>query len=258
MESCYQPNSRDSVDRFRTLLESLANLTNKYFPAAQAIPYVDESLLIFSSLPDSQRVKILKDTKDYLQTFLTLEIESYDLIDDRQYLWRVLKDRGMRLGSDVMDIVSEGDVIEVYGADGIHLWFNLRLMEICSHSIETVLCQPWHQRYRRSEFIQECCFKEAQRVLSSEESAVLDPQVPAHIVEEIDSTLGLRVLLEHKKLAPIFDRKRKEKVGFIVTSKAQIIGAKGNRSFEDLDSSYVGISDEIVEDIRIIAKRKDS
>jgi hypothetical protein len=244
LESRHPRNAHDYVDEFRKLLESLANLTNKYFPDAKAIPYVDENLLIFSGLPDSQRVKILRDTREYLHTFLTLEGESYDLNDERQYLWRVLKDRGLRLGSDVMDIVSERDVIEVYGADGIQLWFNLRLMEICSHSIETVLCQPWHERYRRSEFIQECCLKEAQRVLESEESAVINPQVPAHIVEEIDSTLGLRVLLEHKKLAPVFNRKSKEKVGFIVTSQAKIIGAKRNEPIGAGDTLYVEVRGE--------------
>lgn len=225
------------IDQFRELLENLALLTNRYFPKANAIPYVDESLPIFSSFSVLKRVQILKDTKEYLSSWLALESESYDLTNDRQYLWRALKDRGMRLGSDVMDIVSGEDIIEVYGIDGIHLWFNLRMMELCSHSIEAVRCLPWYERYKRSEEVDEACHRAAHKVLSFSEPKVIDPQIPIHIAEEINSTQSLKVQLDFKKLAPVYDRVKKEKVGFIITSKAEVIAAQKLVQNPSFDSS---------------------
>ncbi len=219
-------------DEFKSVLHKLAELTNHTFPKAQALPYSNPKLPIYSQLPIQTKIRVLNETKEYLNTWLSLTSENYDLKQEKQFLWRVLQNCGHRLGANSLDMFDSDEIVEVYALNGTHIWYNLRYMEICSHSIEEIRCIPWSQRYKRLPLIDQYCHEIIGTTLTQSSDEYRPCNIPEHTVEEVESSQLLVININFQNIAPIYNLNTNKKSGFIVTSKCDLILA--NRSNEEV------------------------
>ncbi len=207
-------------------MTELACLARKHFPMSNCLPFSDDSLLEFSKLNYIEKTRAMSESRRYLNIWQTLEKEKFNLTDECQFLWRALKEQGFWLGSDSMNLIRENEVVELYSLNGTHLWFNLRYMEICSHTMEQIWSQPWTTRYKRGPEIDEACHRDVEKALVADEPKILACSVPEHVVEEVGSTLLFRIRMQFQRIAPVYSWHSKTKVGFIVTSKCKVLSAK--------------------------------
>lgn len=224
-------------NEFKAAIEKLAELTKRVYPDSNVLAYTDPELPTFTALSSEDQEKVLTGTQVFLNTWMTLEKEKFNLRSEQQFLWRAMQMNDIRLPSDCLDKIKTDEFIEVYDLNGIHLWYNLRYFTICSHTVEDIRCIPWNDRYLRQPIIDQHCFEAIQEAMMLEQPEVINCKVPEHIVDEVESTLLYKLQVTFKKIAPIYKAKSDEKIGFIVTAGCKILEAQ--RSLEEYEKLHL-------------------
>lgn len=145
-----------------------------------------------------------------------------DVADEKALLWRFVRRVGYTPTSDIFDLITDQDYIEVYDNEGLQIYRSLNYFDLVSFTIEDLVTLNWKTDFKRDRTVLlhllEVTLRLATGTLHKTYSCA---KVPTHNVQEM---LGQKYLHELglKYISPL--RSGGKVVAFIATSKARRIG----------------------------------
>lgn len=207
------------IFRFREQTEELSG----YFArnGVNKVPYFSPALTDFRKLNAHEQKSAVQTLGHTLDVFAESELEGADLRDTPQLLWRSLRRLGWTPKSDVFDQIHEDDAVEIYSADHIGLFRNLRCYELLSYSIEQLFSKTWYELVRRDSKITEQLYEAARKFIEGEVRETSDPNIEEHVCFETHSPELLSVWIRFKLFSPLYANGRF--AGLLVTHESKIV-----------------------------------
>ncbi|MEK6774203.1 MAG: hypothetical protein AABY64_09695 [Bdellovibrionota bacterium] len=212
------------IEDFKTTLDKISSILNSL--GVSATSYHTSYLKDYSKLSSHQKKSALRDSQKYLECLTASELVEPATDDDRdtpdlgQSLWFALRHFGLRPTSDLFELLSMNDAVEIYNAEGIQVWRNLKFMEVCSYTLEEIFCYTWQDRYTRSE----AATVQIMDVISKF-STISPKSIKCgikNLLHEKFSVKKLTIDVTHEMLSPVFNSLNAVG-GFVVTSKVKIL-----------------------------------
>jgi hypothetical protein len=146
--------------------------------------------------------------------------EGYEIKDSKSFTWRALNRLGLTPSSDLFNHFQDEDIIEIYSQENVQIFRNFRYFEFCSFSLEELYSREWFHLYQRDESILPKIGEMLARLQTPEGADGFVPEIPDHIVKEIDSDENLVMDYALSWIAPLYTHKRY--AGFILIEGARI------------------------------------
>jgi hypothetical protein len=211
MNRLHKVHSDSSFDRFSSLLDRYADfLIHAGKPVRRATPEKARSL--FSALEASHKTRIISRLEIEITLFEEIIAAGEKLTDSARFVWRYFTKCGGSPSSDIFGKIHEGDVVEIYSTEQIHLFQNLNFFDWVSSTLESIFCEPWFQTTKRDSEAQLLIYAAALRIITGEVRETLDPKVPWHLIEEIDTEMNLKFHLRLKWISPVFKNQQLESI----------------------------------------------
>lgn len=189
--------------RMRELLEAFCALAHKEGYSFQ--PYDPERPLEkFRQLaPEIQRAT-LNAFSNYYQACLQALEEGGDLGDsDFKIFWNILKRLKLRPSSDLFDLLSNQDVIEVYTDSFLQIYRNLRFLELCSYPLDHVFSYQWPELFERNQQLNLELYGLTAEVLAGRRKRSIPVGQESHLVKEVFSSENRTFWVEHNFISPL-------------------------------------------------------
>lgn len=180
-----------------------------------------EGLPYFSRLTEEKKKSVNQSLSFYCELCREQMSEGYTLSDGPSFLWRALGKLGLIPRSDLFQHFDKEAVIEIYSNESVQLFRNLNFFKYCSYSLEELHAKEWWFNYDRDPKITEIIYDYAAKVFSGELKENFIPQVPVHVVKEIDSQDRLVMEVQFGVMGPLFKNKRP--VAVIVTEIPRVL-----------------------------------
>jgi hypothetical protein len=184
--------------------------------------YHDRSLPHFSRLSaerKSRAVYYMRRIWGITRHHITNQVE---VENNAQSLWSALKVSGLKPGSDLFSHLEADDKIEIYSLDGIQIWRNCNVMEICSYTLEEIHSFDWHERYERCESDNSAILGAIGRLFDLGSERHVHARIPNHLVKEKFSEKRFQLNVRHDYFFPLVGE-NSELAAFLVTSKVEIL-----------------------------------
>jgi hypothetical protein len=97
-----------------------------------------------------KRIKAFKIYGDVVEHHL---IEGGDTADEKGLLWRFLSKMGYTPTSDIFDLITNQDYIEVYDHEGYQIYRSLNYFNLVSFTIEDLVTLNWKSDFKRDRSI---------------------------------------------------------------------------------------------------------
>lgn len=162
--------------------------------------------------------------------FLEIQVRIFDemaqagehLKDNHRLLWRTLGRMQMTPETDIFDKLYDGCVIEIFNLDNVHVGWNMRLMELLSHTLEQVLCVPWFELCERDAESSDKMFALLQTLLNQEIKGTFAPGIGPHrIIEKNSANLGI-FDFDVRFTSPLWQNRKI--VGYIAIAEVEQLG----------------------------------
>lgn len=213
-------NQIDFTTRFKLLAEEVVAILAT--AGLKTKPYHSAELPLFSAMGSEAQARAVAAIEAYKHALAACVAGGDDLRANSRALWHTL--RVLKLhGSDTLfsNLESE-DAIELYSSDGIQLWRNCRVMEVCSYSLEEIYSLSWLERYERDPQIAAEVMSHVELTLSGGRGKVVEVPVPAHIIRESCSEEKIALRVRHKTLHAISDQAG-HTTAFLAVSSAEVV-----------------------------------
>ncbi len=220
----------DQAAEFRELCVLLTQLTRAH--GVRTVAFDDPSLRHFTALKHDQRVQCLDLLRNYVDVLSSADNEGLDLTDSPLLTFKMIRKMGLTAPSDIFDKMTRDCVVELYNRDNIQIFRNLRFFEICSYTIEDIICREWWKLYSREDEITRGIFVWGSRIFSQEVSRTVRPEIPRHVLRENESFRRFGMYVDLDFMTPVYAGK--EVFGAIVVEKAEIFEALPISSAEAL------------------------
>ncbi len=192
----------ESMARFKAFLEasdSVRTLAARL--GISVLPVLDLENPSFLRLNTADQAAVLERLKIY--SGLLEQASSAELLDEKKLLWFALSRLRLAPPSDLLDMMQEGDLIEVYVGDR-QVYRSFNYYNYCSYSLDELETIPWSELFARDEQWTNEIFKEIGSCLGTRK--VITSQVPAHEVREIRSAYKNKFLYQLKYIVPLNDK----------------------------------------------------
>lgn len=182
----------------------------------------------FAVLPPKDQACVLKNFRTYASICHELAATGVSLRDDRQLLWCMIKRLGLRPSSGLFGSLSNEDVIEVYDGEGmVQVFRNMKFYDVSSYSLDDIVSRPWYELYRRDPSVMDKIQMVVERAIRSGSADLLYYETGIHEMEEIDSPLLNRSLIENRFLAPLLDQRGRAQAFVNVVRPISIMRGRG-------------------------------
>jgi PAS domain-containing protein len=193
------------VEAFRALTERFAAVAGD--EGVEVVPYWGNGPRHFAALPERKQRGVLAHFHRYVTVAeITLELGS-TLSEDRHFLWQMFRQLGVHPAANLLDRVARtGDeVVEIYDANFVQIYRNLRFFRHCSYSLDELLSVPFWQLFARDPRITGRILAIATEYFSGKRRDVFEWDLGRHTVEEIYGPKRYSSVVDQRLVAPLFD-----------------------------------------------------
>jgi hypothetical protein len=208
-------------------LERLRNILS-----SNGLPVVDpafQSLQKFSELNEAAQRKILANMQTYLRVIsqeIELKKDKADKIKvEVTRLKKALREFGLKLlNDDILGLIDENDIIEIYNDEGTQLYRNSVFCKTCSYSLLDLAVNSWDELYDKPSTAKDAALSIVSNTLLTATRAV--PYNLGSFVqkEKYMYAKNLRTfMLTLKYITPVVEIGTNRRAGVISTCEASII-----------------------------------
>lgn len=205
-------------DRFKALAQQLSLMLSKegvrVRTYAQGLPY-------FSKLTEEKKRTANYHLEFYVELCKEQMSEGYSLKDGPTFVWRALRKLNLIPRSDLFQYFNEDSVIEIYSNENVQLFRNLNFFRFCSYTLEELHSREWWLLFDRDASITDGLVGYATKIFTDEIKENFVPQIPLHIVRELESADKLVTEIEFTVMGPLLKNKRA--AALIVAENPKII-----------------------------------
>lgn len=200
-EAYLQPFPLNQTAQFFELAEKISILFNQ--EGVRLRPFAKEKGKYFQLLDESGMTRVITQLTNDLEIYNSTLDGGYSLRNSAQLLWRALKKFNLSPLSDFFQELENDHIIEIYDSRGLQIFRNLNFFEVCSYSLEEVVCREWWHLYKRDETVTELIYKQSMKAFTQEVPCTYDPEIPPHLLVEIDSFEKNRMEYQILRVSPM-------------------------------------------------------
>ncbi len=184
-------------------------------------PYSAESIAKFQSFSLEKKQKVHFDFFKYASDiFLAIE-KNVNLRSNAELISFIVDKNNGRVTDEVMSLVKDTDVVEIYSSELIQTFRNLEFMRLCSYTLLDLISFEFHELYERSSWITQELFGAAKIMLDSPTIVLpLNPKIPVHVMRERFSAEKREFEVQFRYFCAILGE-RGERSSFLVLQSAQ-------------------------------------
>ncbi len=188
------------------------------------VAYDDPSLVRFSVLNLEMKLAAIEKLGRLTDIYELTLSQGGTLRNSKMLLWTALKEFRLTFKSDLLSLVSDDDVVEVYDTNHIQIFCNMKFYEFCSYTIEDIFCRPWHELFERerSEITMTILMAAKDLFTGKVNTYISMDHLGEQSVREINSVLGYEYKMRLKYLSPVFFEQSKKPLGAVAISQARI------------------------------------
>jgi hypothetical protein len=192
------------VEAFRALTECFAAFAGD--EGVDVLPYRGYGPRHFAALPEPHQRVVLAHFHRYVTVAEITLGDGSTLSDERQFLWQMFRQLGVHPAADLMARVARTDdeVVEIYDANFVQIYRNLRFFRNCSYSLDELLSVPFWQLFARDPRITERILAIATEYFSGKRRDVFEWDMGRHTIEEIEGPMRYSSVVEQRLVAPLF------------------------------------------------------
>jgi hypothetical protein len=215
---------RDSghVSPFRELSAQFCSTLGRY--GIPFRPYESDALPHFSALPSERQSLILTGFREFLTVCAESESSGESLLDTKRLLWRTLARMKMAPQGDILDLIEDGDIVEVYLPDFHQVFRNLEFFRFISCTLEELVAWPLQKLGDYPPETMAYFGSQIHRLNSGELKHPFLSDLPAYRVTENGAEKYL-LEIKVKYLSPILENGVGKAI--IATNRSKIVGRAG-------------------------------
>lgn len=168
-------------------------------------PFRGDGYLYFSDMPEHLQDALMAGFGSYVGVCREVLSEGGSLRDDQILLWRMFQKLKVHPPSDLMSQIGDGNVIEIYNGEFVQVFRNFNFFELCSYTLDDLLCRPFFQLFKREEWVTQKLMEVGFLFFSNQISGVYPWNTGEHTILEIDSDERLLSVIENRIAAPLFN-----------------------------------------------------
>ena len=132
---------KNSIEAFERVVANHANIPPR--------PVPESVWNDFLNLAPEQRHAAIEQINTYKELLTEAVSNGIGLLGDKKLAWFAMSKLKLVPPNGFLDIVEQGDYIEIYDAGGIQIFRSLEFYSLISYSIAEVTLYPWDKLYRR-------------------------------------------------------------------------------------------------------------
>lgn len=191
------------VREFGALAQEFAALSGR--EDVHIVPFRGEGPAFFAALPEPMQNDVLGRFREYVGIARDVVSEGGSLRNDQMFLWRFFQRFRIHPPSNLISEITAGEIIEVHDINFTQIFRNMRFFDLCSYSLDDLLCRPFWELVHRDPAISAMLVEQAGHYFSGRWTTMRLLDIPEHVVQEIDSTRLLTVRVRHRLAAPLRD-----------------------------------------------------
>jgi hypothetical protein len=184
------------LDRYQALLESIGK---KVYRSSR-----EQGLKLVSALTETQLQALVRRINGEITALEQVLAAGESPDDGSRQLWRFLKSHNLTPCADLFDKISDGDMIQVFSQDQMLIFANANIFDFVSFTMEQLFTLAWYEATIRDPEIEQMLATTAIHALSGQARETYCPNVPLHMVQEVDSAKCLRSTMNVKWVSPLF------------------------------------------------------
>lgn len=172
--------------------------------------------------------QLIQDARMQPERFL---VSSADLTLSQEvnYLQMFLFRRKLRLvDSAILDLIEEGDVIEIYDHRAIQLYRSWSFFKFCSYSLVDLLLHDWNELYSRPTWVVSKLFETAPRLFAPGAKTIAY-ELPEYLISERLNHQRRSMLFKMKFASPLVDPVTSQTTCFITTGTLKLLSCSEKR-----------------------------
>lgn len=158
----------------------------------------------FSKLNADVQLSQLLHFEDYVEACLELQSEGNSLKDSWKLILKCLHKMNLQSPSHILEKIRDSHIVEIYNKNHIQTFRNLNFFACCSYSLDELMSEPWWKLFRREDEINRQIFYHGSTVLSGDRRETFHPNIPTHLLEEIESPRRYQMYIDIDFMAPVY------------------------------------------------------
>ncbi|MGZ3683359.1 MAG: hypothetical protein ACXVCI_05880 [Bdellovibrionota bacterium] len=199
------------LDRYAQLITAAGKTLRRSSP--------EQARALFEKVDEPRRKALLARLEAEISIFEETLAAGEKLTDSKKLLWRHFSRSRFAPCSQLFDKIRDTDVVEIYGLDQIHLFQNLAFFDWISVTLEQIFCEAWYVLTKRDPGIEKMLYEIAQKIAAGGLQETIDPGVPWHLVEELNSEKMMKFQYKLKYVSPVVSAG--QLCAFVVVSEAK-------------------------------------
>lgn len=159
-------------------------------------PFRSPEMPLFEKAQPEERRK----ATDFLEHIVSIHEETIAAseapINTRQLLWRALRRISLVPTPEIFNLITDDDVVIIYNEEQAAVFWNLQFFKFSSLSVEEMFFGVWYKFTRRDPAIQQKLYEMALNIVSGKITGIFKPDVPPHVVEEIDTLECIKTMMD--------------------------------------------------------------
>lgn len=213
----------------KTLLGEFNQAANRYDPHLKV--FIRPALMRFQKLTPTEQINLIKSFKVFQGILESIDVS--EPINDKVLLWRALKSLGLSPSSEVMDLINEGDFIEVYMGDK-QVYRSFNYYSVCSYPIDFLNSVPWELLFERDKDKTMGIFEEIYKVVTTRK--ILESKIGPHEIHEKCSLTMNKFRYNLRYICPLKDLENDRPDCFLGIIEAKLLSGK---SITDLSEDEI-------------------
>jgi len=184
------------LDRYQHLLELTGKKVYRSKPA--------EAKRLLSTLTEPLLAVMDKRLSTEISILEQILAAGEPATDPKRQLWRFLKGNSLTPCSDLFDKIDDRDLIQIFSREQLMLFSSTNIYDFVSFTLEQLFSLTWYECTVREPAIEQNLASSAVEVLSGKHKTTFCPEVPAHIVQEVNTEKCIKTNMHVKWISPIF------------------------------------------------------
>lgn len=170
------------------------------------------------------QIATIKKANDYLGLIQDLKLQSVSLSDTQGCLWRIFGKNSWTLESDLLSLIKETDVVEIYLPDNTQLYRNANFFKCTSYSISDLLVFPWSELVEHGPKPSQQIFEIGKQIFLNQSAVGTKFRIEPYLAKERYSKDQLTAKLESKFLSPIRSKISRQNEAALVVWDIEVLG----------------------------------
>ncbi len=182
-----------------------------------------ESLKKFSSYDNALCERIVHMLTKYNQIIMDIQGSGVEFRDTVQSIWRIANKFDWLFRDDILQDITDTDVVEIYSPDHTQIYRNLNYFNYTSYSITDLIVFPWNELIEHGPEVTQEIGEIAQKVFMMGENSREKFKLTPYLAKERFSSKRFEALLTSKSMTPIRNRSTRVNEALLVVWDIKII-----------------------------------